>query len=145
MVSDLLELRRAEQRSVYGQITHKRCPRCYRWLPVEAFRVQPCRSKREPWRRWKLSSYCRECMADATRRWREANRERINARRRAEYAVARGPLPHCSECDAELESHAKVVCSRRCKGKRYARLHPDKVREKERRKAARRRERRRAA
>jgi hypothetical protein len=29
-----------------------------------------------------LSSWCRRCHADATRRYREANREELNARRR---------------------------------------------------------------
>jgi hypothetical protein len=117
---------------------NKRCSRCRRWLPAEAFRVERSRSK-ELWRQWRLSSWCVECMRGATRRWREANRERINAERRAEYAATRGPLPRCSECDVVLASHSRVVCSRRCKDARYRRLHPEEYREKQRRKQARRR------
>jgi hypothetical protein len=123
---------------------NKRCSSCHRWLSAEAFRVEPVRSELNPWRHWRLSSWCRQCHQESTRRWREANRERINARRRTEYAASRGPLPRCSECGAELESHAKVVCSRRCKDARYRRLHPEEYREKQRRKDARRRARRRA-
>jgi hypothetical protein len=45
----------------------------------------------------------------------------------------------CSECGVEFEGRPnRVVCSPRCRDRRYRRLHPDKVREKEKRKAARR-------
>ena len=100
--------------------THKRCARCGEWLPVEEFRPNPkLRSG--------LHSWCKRCCAESAKQWREANRERVeesNARRRAEYEAARGPLPRCSECGVELDTHAKVVCSRRCKDARYRRLHP---------------------
>jgi hypothetical protein len=128
-----------------GVPENKRCSHCHRWLPAEAFRVEPVRSELNPWRHWRLSSWCRECQREATRRWYEANRERLNAERRAEYAAARGPLPRCSECEAELDSHAKVVCSRRCKDARYRRLHPAEFAAARRRHDQRVRERKRAA
>ncbi len=82
-------------------------------------------------------------MTSASSDWREANPDRVrayNARRRAEYAAQRQPSK-CSVCGTVMERAGKVVCSRRCKDRRYARLHPEQVREKRRRKDARRRER----
>lgn len=69
-----------------------------------------------------------------------ANRERVLEKR----AAARGRLrpvvlAWCSECGGALEGQQRLVCSRRCKDRRYARLHPEAVAEKQRRKRARRR------
>jgi len=56
----------------------KRCPRCERCLPLEAFsRNHRYKSGR--------SSWCRECAVEATRQWRERNQELVqwmNERRR---------------------------------------------------------------
>jgi hypothetical protein len=51
----------------------KRCTRCGTWLRVHAFRLL-----RDRWR----SSWCGPCSVAATREWRRANRDAINARRR---------------------------------------------------------------
>jgi endogenous inhibitor of DNA gyrase (YacG/DUF329 family) len=82
----------------------------------------------------------------SSREWREANPERAaayNAARRAAYREAH-PLVKvkCSECDVEFEAvTSRVVCSRRCKDRRYRRLHPVEYAAKRARKDARRRER----
>jgi len=60
----------------------------------------------------------------------EQNRGRINAARRKPPAKLR-----CVECGGEFEGRkGKLLCSRRCKDRRYARLHPEAVRAKQRRK-----------
>jgi hypothetical protein len=49
------------------------------------------------------------------------------------------PGGRCTECGEELAGRAnRLVCSRRCKDSRYARLHPEELRAKERRKYERR-------
>ena len=65
------------------------CPACRRWLPREAFR--PSDRYRDG-----LSSRCQRCSADATRAWRERNRDEINARRRETTAA----LTPCSSVPA---------------------------------------------
>jgi len=81
-----------------------------------------------------LSSWCRGCSSAATRAWREQNRERVNAARRKPPAKLR-----CVECGGAFEGRkGKLICSRRFKDRRYARLHPEALREKQRRKYARR-------
>jgi len=103
--------------------TEKWCPVCKRSLPFSAFRQQFTTST------W-LSSWCRGCSSAATRAWREQNRERVNAARRTQPAKLR-----CVECGGEFEGRkGKLLCSRRCKDRRYARLHPEAVRAKQRRK-----------
>jgi hypothetical protein len=51
------------------------CTHCRRLLPAAAFRPNPSL-------RLGFTSWCRECQVAATRRWRAANRDRINALRR---------------------------------------------------------------
>lgn len=142
-VQTRLGLRRAGTRRISaGDPAHKRCARCAGWLPVEAFRVMPCRSKSEPWRQWKLSSWCRDCQREANRQWRESHREAYNARRRAEYAERRGESRErtCTECGVVFEGRLnQLVCGRRCRDARYRRLHPAEYAAKRRRKDARRR------
>src|SRR5687768_3491073 len=62
---------------------------------------------------------------------------------RATYNAERrvGPVAlRCVECGGEFEGRPdRLVCSRRCKDRRYARFHPETLKAKERRKAARRR------
>jgi hypothetical protein len=87
-----------------------------------------------------VSSWCRQCQLEATRRWRAEHPEQVardNAKRWAAYAAAR-PERHCSECGALLEGRRFRVCSRRCKDARYRRLHPDAVKAKQARKYQRR-------
>jgi hypothetical protein len=105
----------------------KRCTRCREFLPFSAFR--PNLRLKGGWHSW-----CRGCCVEATRAWREQNRERVNAARRTPPAKLR-----CVECGGEFEGpKGKLICSRRCKDWRYARLHPEELREKQRRKYARR-------
>ncbi|MGZ4379614.1 MAG: hypothetical protein ACXVRY_16260 [Gaiellaceae bacterium] len=45
----------------------------------------------------------------------------------------------CVECGGEFEGRkGKLICSRRCTDRRYARMHPEELREKQRRKYERR-------
>jgi hypothetical protein len=66
--------RLASTGSLTGSLT---CSACQRSLPAESFHLSKYGSR---------SSWCRECTVAATREWRAANRDAINARRRAEYA-----------------------------------------------------------
>jgi len=103
--------------------TGKRCSKCKRHLPFSAFR--PNLKMRSGWDSW-----CRGCHLEANRRWRAAHPEAARGRRRAEPIEVT-----CSECgESFLGRPDRVVCSRRCKDRRYARLHPDKLAEKKRRK-----------
>ena len=107
--------------------TGRRCTNCGEFLPFSAFR--PNLRLRGGWNSW-----CRTCCVEATRAWREQNRERVNAARRTASAKLR-----CVECGGEFEGRkGKLIWSRRCKDHRYARLHPEELREKQRRKYARR-------
>jgi hypothetical protein len=139
----LLELWRAEQPERSGPPSEKRCGHCQAFLPVESFRVEPCQSKFDPWRKWKLSSWCRPCMVEASRRWRAENPEYERA-----YNEARRTPPaklECSECGVRFEGRrGRLVCSRRCRDARYRRLHPEAYAAKRARKDKRRRERRKA-
>jgi hypothetical protein len=106
---------------------------CRRWKYADEFRLNPNISSG-------LHSWCRECCAARQRQWRAANPEKVAAQLKRERAKPVELV--CSECGERFSGRPnRVVCSRRCRDRRYARLHPDKVREKERRKAARRRER----
>jgi hypothetical protein len=86
-----------------------------------------------------LGSYCRDCLREKKRQWREAHPEEIAAYNESR----RKPLAELVECEKGFEGrpHA-MLCSRRCKDRRYRRMHPEQVRAKERRKYERRRERR---
>jgi len=100
----------------------KRCGRCSKLLPLEAFRPNP--RSATGW-----SSYCRDCGAAANREWRERNRDAYNASRRVPPAKL-----ECVECGKPFEGRSdRLVCSRRCKDRRYARHHPEQVKEKNRR------------
>ena len=69
-----------------------------------------------------------------------ANREAVLEKAAARRGRVRPPeRTTCTECDGPLEGLQRVVCSPRCRGRRYARLHPEELAEKERRKRARRR------
>jgi hypothetical protein len=69
------------------------------------------------------------------------NREKVLARQAARREAASPSEPRtCSECDAQLESLQRVVCSRRCAEARFKRTNPEADVERERRKVERRRE-----
>jgi hypothetical protein len=107
----------------------RRCTRCGEFLPFSAFR--PNRRLSSGWNSW-----CRECHAERSRHWRAEHPEQqqlYNERRRVPLAKLT-----CAECGAVFEGPKnRLLCSRRCKDRRYARLHPDKLREKKRRRAER--------
>jgi hypothetical protein len=105
----------------------KRCSRCKRYRPFSDFR--PNLKVSTGWDPW-----CRECHNEAVRRWRAENPEKARPR----------PVPPtghvCPECGATFHGRKNwVVCSRRCKDARYARLHPVELAAKKRRKYARQR------
>jgi endogenous inhibitor of DNA gyrase (YacG/DUF329 family) len=75
-----------------------------------------------------------------------ANRETVLAKAAARRGRTRPPAhTECSECGGPLGARQRVVCSQRCRDRRYRRLHPVEYTAKEARKVERRRERRRAA
>ena len=100
----------AEDVTGYGEPTHKRCSSCTEWLPLEAFVANHrCYLGR--------SSWCRGCHRAATRDWRDRNRERVNAERRAEYR-AEHPLPEkrCVVCGTPFQRRPDaIVCSPKCR------------------------------
>ncbi len=110
--------------------SEKRCAHCGENYPAAAF-LSNKRSADG------LSSWCRTCHNEATRRWRVENPERVAA----EKAARRRPrVELCVECHAVFEGRTRqLVCGRRCKDARYRRLHPEAYREKRRRKERRRR------
>jgi hypothetical protein len=111
----------------YATPTGRRCTHCGEFLPFSAFR--PNLKLSSGWNSW-----CRDCSVESSRAWRERNRERVNAARKTPPSRLR-----CVECGEEFEGQkGRLLCGkRRCKDRRYARLHPDKLREKKRRRAER--------
>jgi hypothetical protein len=106
----------------------KVCARCRQRLPVSAFRPNPkLRSG--------LHSWCRGCCRVAARESRVKYRDRYNERRRIPPTALT-----CVECGAAFEGRKdRLICGlRRCKDRRYARLHPEQLRAKEARKYQRR-------
>lgn len=98
------------------------CSACRSMRPVWEFRPNEAMvSGLHPW--------CRQCVSDYAREWREANRgyvEAYNADRRAEYAAARGPLertcanPECGRTFTPSRRDAKT-CTQKCRS-RYSHL-----------------------
>jgi hypothetical protein len=112
---------------LYGPPKGRRCRRCKEFLPFSAFR--PNLKLKSGW-----SSWCRACSAEATRQWRMRHRDELNERRRIPPTKLK-----CAECGEGFEGRRdRVVCSRRCKDRRYARLHPEELRAKQARKYQRR-------
>jgi len=67
-----------------------------------------------------VSSRCRACHREATRDWRERNRDEINEARRAEYR-AEHPLPErpCVVCGKPMQKRPDaLVCSPSCRVER---------------------------
>jgi hypothetical protein len=106
-----------------------RCTKCGRWLPADSF---PPHKARHCGR----SSNCHRCHRIATAAWRAANPEYVAA-----LNVARRTPPTkltCVECGGGFEGRPdRLVCSRRCKDRRYQRAHPEAYRAAQRRKGAR--------
>ena len=122
-----------KQRGAFCRVTvfpppkGKRCTRCREFLPFSAFR--PNLRLSSGW-----SSWCKACCVERTRQWRREHTEHKLLRPR----VAPSKLT-CVECGTSFEGRKdRLVCSRRCKDRRYARLHPEALREKQRRKYVRR-------
>lgn len=67
---------------------------------------------------------------ERTRRWRIENPEKVaayNAARREAYREQHAAEQQrtCTECGTEFEGRSdRLVCSRKCKDRRYKRLHP---------------------
>jgi predicted nucleic acid-binding Zn ribbon protein len=101
-------------RAVWDE-NEKFCPRCHRWLPVEAFGAN-----RRMFRG--LHSYCRQCAREAVRAWRREHPEyeaEYNRQRRERYREL-NPLPadrrcvHCGGPMGDRKADA-LVCSDRCR------------------------------
>jgi hypothetical protein len=96
--------------------THKRCTKCNDWLPSSSFRRNRSVSTG-------LSSWCKACHVERTRQWHEDNPEAVRAFNKARR-IPPAQLT-CVECGKGFEGRKDTLtCSRRCKDKRYARLHP---------------------
>ena len=106
----------------------RHCSRCNEFLSFSAFR--PNLKLKSGWNSW-----CRACSGESTKRWRERNADKLRRPR-----VSPSKL-ECAECGASFEGRKdRLLCgSRRCKDRRYARLHPEALRAKRRRKDQRRR------
>jgi hypothetical protein len=94
-------------------------------LPFSAFR--PNLRLSSGWNSW-----CKTCCAERTRQWEHP-----------EHKLSRRVAPsqrQCVECGGSFTGRAdRLLCgARRCKDRRYRRLHPEQVRAKERRKYERR-------
>ena len=109
----------------------KGCPRCKRALPFSEFGANRRLSSG-------LNSWCRECHRQACRAWREQNPSRVDAYNASRRVGARVLV--CVECGQEFEARSAMalVCSRKCKDRRYQRLHPEAYAAKQQRKHARR-------
>jgi predicted nucleic acid-binding Zn ribbon protein len=97
----------------FGPPTHKRCPNCSDWLPLEAFSSN---------RRAHLgrSSWCRDCARAATRDWRERNRNQENAQRRQRYRDDHPLIERpCVVCGRPFAKRPDaIVCGEECRRER---------------------------
>ena len=116
---------------VVSSRTRLLCSGCGEAKPLEAFNSSRRVVDGFAW-------WCRDCQREAQRVWRLGHRDAVEA-----YNVGRSVgmrWVKCSECDEVLVRRSnQVVCSRRCKDRRYRRLHPEAYRERQARKYARRR------
>ena len=93
----------------------KRCTRCKKWLPREAFRAN-ARLKSG------LNSWCRECVVRRTQQWRAEHPEHAE-----QYNAARRVTPQskrCVECGDVFTPGRKdgLVCSPHCRFRRKAKV-----------------------
>jgi len=100
--------------------THKRCSRCSRWLPLEAF---PGNRRMKAGR----SSWCRECHREAVRDWRREHPEEIEASNAARRLPPLREARICSECSKPFTARrrrgtAPLTCSPACRRRRKSRI-----------------------
>src|SRR5688572_4827183 len=106
----------------------KRCGGCGEWRLVSEF-------GRDSSKLGRRASICRACGRAKSRRYYAEHRAAVLARIKARKARAKpAEAPTCSECGGPLPGKARVVCSSRCKDRRFKRLHPEAYAERERRK-----------
>lgn len=79
----------------------KICKHCGQWKKDDEFR----RNRRN---RDGLSSWCAECHNEATRRWREENRERINAAGRVVPRYVYDPVSRSTVANPDPRPKSKV-------------------------------------
>jgi predicted nucleic acid-binding Zn ribbon protein len=93
--------------------TEKFCRNCSRWVSLEDFPLN---------RRMHLGrgSWCRECHRAANKDWRRRDRERVNAKRRAEYRAAHPrPTRACLVCGRDFSGRPDaLVCGEECRRQR---------------------------
>ena len=103
---------------VVSSRTRLLCSGCGEAKPLEAFNSSRRVVDGFAW-------WCRDCQREAQRFWRLGHRDAVEA-----YNVGRRVGPRwvkCSECDEVFVRRSnQVVCSRRCKDRRYRRLHVSK-------------------
>lgn len=125
-----------------------RCAECgtelTRWQRTSAQFCSPrCRYR---WRDRRRYTENPEAARERARAYYRANREMVLEKAAARRGKVRPSEPRsCSECGGALEGRQRVVCSWRCRDRRYARLHPESYAAREARKVERRRKRRRGA
>jgi hypothetical protein len=111
--------------SYFARPKGRRCTNCQQVLPFSAFR--PNLRLKSRWNSW-----CKACCVGRNRQWRAEHPEQQQA-----YNEARRIPPAslvCVECGGGFVGRKdRLLCSRRCKDRRYARLHPEALREKKRR------------
>lgn len=94
--------------------THKHCPRCGEYLPLEDFRLNPKLKSG-------LSSWCAKCSNEYNQKWRSENKDYIAA-----YNAGRRVQPTqfvCSECATEFCGRPnRKTCSPPCRKLHKARL-----------------------
>jgi hypothetical protein len=105
--------------AIYVEQTERVCTRCGALRPLDEF----ARDRSRPSGR---KGMCKRCDAEKSL---------------ARYRARRGEQPtlSCSECGAELMGRQRVVCSGRCRERRFKRLHPESYAARETRKVERRR------
>jgi hypothetical protein len=88
----------------------KFCSKCGDWLPLEEFP----RNRRM---HLGVSSQCRECHRAASKDWRDRNRERVNAERRAAYREEHPRVERdCVQCGRPFTGRPDaLVCSKACR------------------------------
>jgi hypothetical protein len=105
-----------------------------------------CRKHRDAFRHRRRYAEDPEGARARARAYYWANRTAVLEKAAARRGVVRPPeRTTCEECGGALEGRQRIVCSRRCRDRRYARLHPEAYAAKEARKVERRRARRREA
>jgi hypothetical protein len=83
------------------------CTHCRNWFPLQDFCLNPRK-------RSGLQSWCKRCQVEATRRWREENRDKYNERRRLGERQR-----DCVDCgDTFAYKHASAIRCPACRRQR---------------------------